>query len=431
MSKGVRLLIASGAIAAASAVAHSAAVSGTVTNKTTNKPSAGDKVVLVDVSAGMADAATAVTDKDGKYTLQTPGAGAFLIRVDHQGGTYFIAAPQDSTPGNITVYDVAPKVEGVGIDADMMLIEATGSTLNVRERYLVRNSSSPPRTQFSQDGFEIALPEGAVLEEASATRPGGLGTRTHLAPLPQKGHYAFNVPIQPDQGEKETLFEVQYRFAYDGKHAFSIRPLTSADNFVVYTAKGIEFSAKDGAPFRATQEDPRVETHVVKGVHPGDVIAFNISGQGQMPQDQSGPPMQMTSSGAMGKPGGGIGEPIGSPDPLSGSKTWLLGGLAVVLGGAAFFVVRRRSATAGVVASEPAGRVGAIAEEAPRIPAVPARTATAGVSGARQGVLIESLKEELFALEQDKVSGRISDSEYANAKAGLEAMMRRMFKANS
>lgn len=232
-------LLAVGTIVAISTLAHAAAISGTVTNKTTNRPSPGDRVVLVDVSAGMADAVTAITNAEGQYTLQTPGPGAFLIRVDHQGGTYFIAAPQGNAPADITVYDVAPKVEGVGIDADMMLIEATGSTLNVRERYLVRNSSSPPRTQFSQNGFEVALPEGAVLEEASATRPGGLGTRTHLAPLAQKGHFAFNVPIQPDQGEKETLFEVQYRFAYEGRHVFAIHPLMAADHFVVYTAKGV------------------------------------------------------------------------------------------------------------------------------------------------------------------------------------------------
>lgn len=431
MKRFLRLVIGAGAIGVVSIIAHAAAVSGTVTNKTSNRPSAGDKVVLVDVSAGMADAATAVTDASGQYTLQTPGPGAFLIRVDHQGGTYFIAAPQGSSPADVTVYDVAAKVDGVGIDADMMLIEATGSTLNVRERYLVRNSSSPPRTQFSQNGFEIALPEGAVLEEASATRPGGLGTRTHLAPLPQKGHYAFNVPIQPDQGEKETLFEVQYRFAYDGKHAFAIRPLMPADNFVVYTAKGIEFSAKGGAAFRATQEDPRVETHVMKGVHPGDEIAFSVSGQGQMPQDPSGPPMQMTGSAAMGKPGGGIGAPIASPDPLTGSKTWLLAGLAIALGGAAFFVVRRRSA---MMNATPNGANVPEATSAAAFPVTLSRQPRVSEPSrpiAGQNILIESLKEELFALEQDKVSGKISASEYADAKSGLEAMLKRVLKPNA
>jgi len=425
-----RLLTGWGAIAAVSAIGHGMPVSGTVTNKTNNKPSAGDKVVLVDVSAGMADAATVVTNADGKYTLETPGAGAFLIRVDHQGGSYFIAAPQGNTPADVTVYDVSPKVEGVGIDADMMLIEATGTTLNVRERYLVRNSSSPPRTQFSQNGFEVVLPEGALLEEASATRPGGLGTRTHLAPLAQKGHYAFNVPIQPDQGEKETLFEVQYRFAYDGKHAFAVRPLMPADNFVVYTAKGIEFSAKDGAPFRATQEDPRVETHVVKGVHPGDEIAFNVSGHGQMPQDPSGPPMQMAGAMATGKPGGGIGAPIDSPDPLSGSKTWLLAGFAIALGGVAFFVVRRRSAMMGTIPNDTTSHAAVSVLDAVETPVQHARTPAAARAGGQE-VLIESLKEELFALEQDKVSDRISAGEYDYAKAGLEAMLKRVLKSNS
>jgi hypothetical protein len=430
MNSFFRLVTVFTANAAISIIALGASVSGTVTNKTANKPSAGDKVVLVDVSAGMADAASAVTDEKGQYTLQTPGPGAFLIRVDHQGGTYFIAAPQGSAPADITVYDVAAKVEGVGIDADMMLIEATGSTLNVRERYLVRNSSSPPRTQFSQNGFEIVLPEGAVLEEASATRPGGLGTRTHLAPLPQKGHYAFNVPIQPDQGEKETLFEVQYRFAYDGKHAFAIRPLMPADNFVVYTAKGIEFSAKNGAPFRATQEDPRVETHVVKSIHPGDEIGFNVSGQGQMPQDPSGPPMQMTGASGMGKPGGGIGAPIASPDPLTGSKTWLLGGIAVLLGGVAFFVVRRRSSTLSTGGTQASGHAAASWVEVPEPPVQQTRS-PALVPAAGQNALIESLKEELFTLEQDKVSGKISATEYADAKVGLEAILKRILKARS
>lgn len=425
-----RLLVGLGTIAGVATIAHGATVSGTVTNKTTSKPSTGDKVVLVDVSAGMADAASAVTDSNGQYTLQTPGAGAYLIRVDHQGGTYFIAAPQGNTPADVTVYDVAAKLDGVGIDADMLLIETTGGALRVRERYLVRNSSSPPRTQFSQYGFEVALPDGAELDEASATRPGGLGTRTHLAPLAQKGHYAFKVPIQPDQGEKETLFEVQYHFSYDGKHAFAIHPLMAADNFVVYTAKGIDFAPKDGASFKAAQEDPRVETHVIKGVHAGQEIAFAVSGQGEMPQDPSGPSMQMTGSSGMGKPGGGIGAPIGSPDPLSGSKSWLLGGIAALLGGVAFLVVRRRSAAA-LTSEVPAlDQTAAHFTGAQTVSFQGTRTPAATSQGS-QAALLETLKEELFTLEQDKISGKISAAEYAETKTGLEALLKRFLMGKS
>lgn len=175
----------------AGTLAHGSTISGTVTNKTTNKPSAGDQIVLVDVSAGMSEAATATTDSSGVYSIQAPGQGPYLIRVDHQGGTYFIAAPQGGALADITVYDVAAKVDGVGIDADMLLIEAGGGTLRVKERYLVRNTSLPPRAQFSSNTFEIAIPEDAELDEASATRPGGLGTRTHPVALGQKGTLHF------------------------------------------------------------------------------------------------------------------------------------------------------------------------------------------------------------------------------------------------
>jgi len=57
-------------------IAEAATVTGTVTNKTTGKPSQGDTVVLVDVQAGMAEAARATTDAQGHYSLQSATAGA-------------------------------------------------------------------------------------------------------------------------------------------------------------------------------------------------------------------------------------------------------------------------------------------------------------------------------------------------------------------
>src|SRR5208282_5595619 len=54
-------------------MALGATVTGTVTDKTTNKPSAGDVVVLVDVQSGMAEIAKATTDGRGGYKLNLPG----------------------------------------------------------------------------------------------------------------------------------------------------------------------------------------------------------------------------------------------------------------------------------------------------------------------------------------------------------------------
>ncbi len=417
-----------------SGVAQAASITGTVTNKTTNKPSTGDSVVLVDVQAGMNEAASATTDSRGHYSLNAPGMGPYLIRVNHQGGTYFIAAPQGGGSGDVNVYDVAAKVDGVSIDADMLLLEAAAGTLRVHERYLVRNTSLPPKAQFSDNTFEVVLPSDAELDGASATRPGGLGTNTRLVPLSQKGHYTFNVPIQPDQGEKETLFEVMYHLPYSGKYTFSPHLQMPADNLVVYAAKGIDFSGAQGATFQSTQEDPRVQTFVAKGIHPGQAVAFTISGEGQMPAQAQGPGMGAQAGmgggsgdggNAGGRPGGGIGVPIDSPDPLTKYKWWILGALTLLLIAAAAFLLKKR---ADDLPGRPAPSHDVDFE--PRATLAPSRPAHAVVvsdsaPGTSKAVLLNILKDELFAIESEKLSGTLSQSEYAEIKTGLEAVLKR------
>ena len=120
----------------AGTIAHATTVTGTVTNKTTGKPAAGDPIVLVDVQAGMGEVAHATTDAKGHYSLVEPGSSPYLVRVTHQGAGYFIAAPQGAAPADITVYDVAAKVQGVFIEADVLEIETGGEVpvkLNSRQ----------------------------------------------------------------------------------------------------------------------------------------------------------------------------------------------------------------------------------------------------------------------------------------------------------
>ena len=470
----------------AAMLAQAASVTGTVNNKTTGKPSSGDDVVLVDVQAGMNEAATAKTDGKGQYSLQLPAggnAGAYLIRVTHQGASYFIAAPQSGTGGDVNVYDVAAKVDGVAIDADMLLFEGSAGELRVSERYLVRNASNPPKAQFSEKTFEIALPADAQLDSASATRPGGLGTTTRLIPLPQKGHYSFNVPIQPDQGQKETLFEVQYHISYSGKYTFKPQLQMAADNFVVYTPKSMNFANPSGADFQSVQDDPRVTTNIAKNVHPGQAIAFTVSGEGQMPRNQQQPGMspqammgggagQADTSAPTSTPGGGIGNPIGTPDPLTKYKWWILGGLTLLLVAAAIYLLRGRSGNTEEESSyiprsvpspeperwqpepetrqpEPESRplpvprsIAPVSEYTPPPPrrapepmaSVPAygppqyAATTNSVPAGGKAALLAILKEELFEIESERLSGTLSQEDYAQVKTGLEAVLKRALK---
>jgi hypothetical protein len=443
------------------AFAQAATVTGTVTNKTTGKPSAGDSVVLVDVQAGMADAATATTDSKGQYSLQLPAGstgGAFLIRVTHQGASYFIAAPQSGTGGDVTVYDVAAKVDGVAIDADMILFEGSAGSLRAQERYLVRNTSNPPKAQFSDKTFEIVIPPDALLDGASATRPGGLGTNTRLTPLPEKGHYTFSVPIQPDKGQNETLFEVQYHFPYNGKLTVKPQLMMPADNFVVYVPKSMAFSSGTGAEFQTVQDDPKVITNIAKNVHPGQAISFQVSGEGQMPRDAQKAGMSPQAAMGMGGgapaaasdtstpgngPGGGIGNPIGTPDPLTKYKWWILGGLTLLLVVAAIYFLRSRTPVADgapVLASVPSDLEGRPLPAVPRSiapvtdyipPRAPAPVYSPAAHAApadSKAALLSSIKDELFALESEKLTGTLTPEEYADAKAGLEAVLKRALK---
>jgi hypothetical protein len=400
----------------AGSLAQAATITGTVTDKTTGKPAVGDNVVLVDVQAGMNEAAKATTDAHGHYTLAEPGSGPYLVRVTHQGAGYFIAAPQGGGPGDITVYDVAAKVDGVGIDEDVIgVVETTGGQLRVVERYAVHNASSPPRTQWTPHTFEIVLPDGAVVDSVSGQRPGGLATTVKLDPDGPKGHYSFNFPIQPDDADKGTLFQIEYELPYSGKITFHPQVSIPARTVWVMMPKSMTFAAGAGSNFQSAPQDPSFQTFVARNALPGQALEFTVSGSGSLPRDdqsgQSGQPasdMGGQEAGAPGaQPGGGIGTPINTPDPLSKYKGWILGGLALLMVVTAAFLLRKPAA----VAALDAGVAQAIAPPADK-----------------NAALLNALKEELFALESEKIAGTLSPDEYAKVKAALETVLKRALK---
>jgi hypothetical protein len=397
------LLITSAALAAQ--------ITGTVINKTTSKPAAGDAVVLVDVQAGMGEVAKATTDSGGHYKLSKPGSSSYLVRVTHQGATYFIGAPEGGATGDISVYDVAAKVDGVLIDENVVgIVETVNGQLRVVERYAVHNASMPPRTQWSPRSFEIVLPENAVVDGASAQRPGRMLTTIKLDPDGPKGHYAFNFPIQPDDGEKSTLFQIEYMLPYSGgKFTFHPQVTLPARTVWVMMPKSMSFAAGAGSTFISAPQDPGFQTYVAKNAAPGKALEFTISGTGAIPRDeqqaqggqQSGAGQEAGGPGA--QPGGGMANPINTPDPLTKYKWWILSVLALLLAAAAAFILRKPATGAGF----DAGAVQALASPA-----------------ARNAALLNTLKEELFALESDKIAGKISAAEYAELKAALETVLK-------
>jgi hypothetical protein len=55
-------------------------------------------------------------------------------------------------------------------------------------------------------------------------------------------------------------------------------------------------------------------------------------------------------------------------------------------------------------------------------------THSSAAAAGKNGALLSALKEELFALESDKLTGAVSPAEYAETKAALETVLKRALK---
>lgn len=433
------LLAIAGSLIFGGALAQAASISGTVTDKTTNKPAAGDTVELLDVQAGMAQVGHAKTDAQGHYSIDEPGPGPYLVRVTHQGAGYFIAAPPGGGSGDIPVYDVAAKVKGVYVEADVLEVETQNGQLSVNERYLVHNLSTPPVTQWSPRGFEIVLPPDAEVNGAGAQRPGGLPTSVNVVPTGEKGHFTFNFPIQPDSGDKDTLLQISYNLPYSGgKYTFHSLATMQTDDLAVLLPKSMTFAGGDGGQFQAINEDPSVQTYLMKNAPVGKTVAFTVSGTGSIPREAQNGQQQAANNAANsaadgngGQPGGGIGVPIDTPDPLSKYKWWILAGVGLLLAAAAAFLLRKpvgapvMAAAGGGFAQVP-GAYAAVGQSSPVAYAAPAAS-----PAGRNAALLSALKEELFALESERIEGKLEPHEYDVTKAALETVLRRALKRSS
>jgi hypothetical protein len=374
-------------------------LTGVVTNATTNKPSAGDDVILIKLAQGMEEASRTKSDAKGAFTLKLDQANApHLVRVVHQGVTYHRMAPPGSTSVEVQVYDVTQKVKELTVTADVLRFQAQGNELQGVRLFAVDNKSNPPRTQMIDKSFEFYLPDGATVDSGEAQTSGG--QPLNLAPVPQdeKNRYAFTFPLRPG----ETTFQVTFHMNYSGELNFDPKLLYPAQHFVVMLPKTIQFAGGQGAAFKSMQNprDPNASVQVASNTKIGDPLGFKISGTGLL-GDAEGAEADAGPQGRDQRPGGGLGAPIDTPRPLQKYTVpiLVLFGLALTAGA---IITARRPAVAG----------GAPAPKA----------ASSGSS------LLDALKEELFQLEMEHKQGSISQDEYAKAKSALDQTLERALK---
>ncbi len=394
-------------------LSFAASITGTVTNKTTNKPSSGDDVVLVKLAATMEEEARTKSDAKGHFTLDLKDASATrLIRVTHQGVNYFRPAPPGTTSVELAVYDAAKEVEGVRGLADITRVQADSGRIDVLEMWIVSNDSKPPRTKMSERSFEIVLPEGAAIDASLAAGPGGMPVTSAPVPTGEKNHYAMIFPIRPG----ETRFQISYHLPYSGNFSFTRQPTLATDDVVVMLPKSIQFKAS-GNDFQPTMDEKGMSVYVAKNVSASQKLAFSVQGTGQIPREAQGPEGDQSASasggGAENRPGGGMAPPIDAPDPLHKYRWWLLGGLAAALVAGAFYMMGRPAAPA-----QPVNVARSAHSGSAELPGRPV-----GPRGAN--ALLETLKEELFQLESERLQGNLAQTEYEQAKAALDLIIKR------
>jgi len=407
------------------ALAWSQTLTGTVTNATTNKPAAGDDVVLLSLAQGMQEAGRATTDARGHFTIKLDDAsGPHLVRAVHQGVTYHRMAPPGTTSVEVQVYDVSKKVVGINVTADVMRFQAQGNELQGIRLFAVDNKSNPPRTQMNDQNFEFYLPDGASVDQAMAMTAGGQPINSSAVPQKEKNRYAFIFPLRPG----ETQFQIAFHMPYSGKASINPRAIYGSQHFVVMLPKTMQFTAGQGAAFQSMQ-DPRQSdalVEVASNTTVGQPLDFSISGTGTLSEgggesqggggESQGGGEGAAVAGRDSRPGGGLGPPIDAPDPLEKYRWYILGGFGIVLTAGAIFILGR-SRTAAVSDSVPSEI------ELPQTP----RSAQPK-SDDRSALLLDALKEELFQLEVEHKQGRVSQQEYEKAKAALDQTLERALK---
>jgi hypothetical protein len=389
----------------ASAGAFAAQITGTVTNGTTNKPSSGDEVTLLSLSNGMEEVGKTKTDSQGHYTLNVPDEGApHLVRVLRQSVHYFKSAPPGSSIADVTVYDAATQLAGVGADARVFRLQASGGSLNVEETFLINNQSQPPRTRIGNQTFALTLPDGAEMGEASLTGPSGMPLTVNPVPSSAKNVYAYDFPIRPGQ----THFDVYYKVPYSGSYEYTFTPETPLNEVGVLLPKSMKFTGVSPG-FAQDNDEAGLNVYFVKNALPNQPVKFSVSGEGLIGNAAAG--------AGEGQPAGAA-NPASAPSSSAGSSgvLWFVGSAIVILIGVVVFVLWRRSATAkadsGSKNAKPAGKA--------RAQGQPAKSGPAD--------MLEVLKDELFQLETDRLNGKISQEEYEKTKAGLDTLFRRQMK---
>ena len=228
----MRLAICLFAVATANA-----AIDGVVMNQTAGGPQAGATVNLVKLGAGMENAGSTKTDAQGRFSFDVtaqPGA-PYLVQAVHEQVNYSkMLQPGAAMSGvQIDVFDSVAKAGEAKVSQHMILLEPTGSELQVSESIIYTNSGRTTFNDTTAGTLRFYVPGGAEAR-VSVTPPNGMPVQRPAEKASAANTYFVRYPIKPG----ETRFDLSY--VVPGATTFESRILHGGGPLRIVAPRGVK-----------------------------------------------------------------------------------------------------------------------------------------------------------------------------------------------
>ncbi|MBT4035824.1 MAG: hypothetical protein HOB84_15695 [Candidatus Marinimicrobia bacterium] len=253
-----------------------------IINGTNNGPGNADRVVLIDLGAGMAEIASAsnVVKATTFSDVTSSGQSQYLIRATLGGVNY--SAMFVPTPGvtawetSLTVYETSETIHDVNASVPFFVIYGFEDKLYIQKRIVLENVSSPPVTFSASPGLaKVHVPKNVTELENLTFKSGSMPVRT--APIDSDQGQVLPNPIKPGLSE----IDMSYYTAYDpGGTSLTELVGYDIDHFHVYTMPLDLSISAPGLSREGTDNENGLAIYAIEGIKAGTMLEFQVSGKG-------------------------------------------------------------------------------------------------------------------------------------------------------
>ncbi|NQT64231.1 MAG: hypothetical protein HQ556_14825 [Candidatus Marinimicrobia bacterium] len=253
-----------------------------IVNGTKNESGKADRVALIDLTAGMAEVASAsnVVKSTTFSDVASGSQNQYLVRATLGGVNY--SAMFVPTPGvtawetSLTVYESSETIHDVNASVPFFVIYGFDDKLYIQKRIVLENLSSPPVTFSASPGLaKVHVPENVTELENLTFKSGTMPVRT--GPIDSDNGQVLPNPIKPGKSE----IDLSYYVAYDPSGT-SLTELVgyAIDHFHVYTMPLDLSISAPGLSREGTDSENGLAIYAIEGVKAGTMLEFQVSGKG-------------------------------------------------------------------------------------------------------------------------------------------------------